>query len=264
MRRHLFLAMWSVLIALIGVTVVVADGLDRGGAASDQVIGGPDGTVASTTTAAPVVVPGPGQVRVSGTVSALRLDGAVLDPRSLSTPLTITASRGFGNGAELSGVTVDGKPSTIVWDGGRPFALSGPGGIIPGPVVVEIVPDGLRLTLGGGVHGFAPGTYRLDTPVAVGTSGVATPRDSVVFDASAKSLLDARGDAAITLGAGPPLHLLGPGRVELRGTLALTDAAGTRDATSYLADVAAFDVTISPNDAGGWRVVGLIDTNGAR
>lgn len=263
MRHHLLLALWSVLIAILGVTVVVADGLDRGGAGSDQIIGGPDGTVGSTTTSPLVVVPRPGQVHVSGTVTALRLDGAVLDPRTLSTPLIITASRGFGNGAELTDVTVDGQQSTIVWDGGRPFVLSGRGAIVPAPLRLDLVPSGLRLTLGGGTHGLVPGTYRLDTPVAVGTSGVATPRDIVVFDASTESLLDVRGDAAVVLGAGPPLHLLGPGRVELSGTLELTDATGAHEATSYSVEVAAFDLTLSADPGGEWRVVGLIDTNGA-
>ncbi|MEX2292372.1 MAG: hypothetical protein WD691_01190 [Acidimicrobiales bacterium] len=263
MRRHAVLAMWTALVMVVAVTALVADRLDIGAAGSDQIIRGPDGTAGSTTTVPPVVVPGPGQVRVSGTLSALRLGGAILDPRSVAMPVTMTASRGFGNGAEVTGVRVDGKRSTIVWDGGRPFELSGTGAVIPSASVVEIVPQGLRIMLGGGVHSLAAGTYRLDTPVAVGTSGIATPRDSVEFEASAESLLDVRGDASIILGAGPPVRLLGPGSIEMHGTFELTDASGMRDAESYLVDVAAFDLTIAGGTIGRWRITGLIDTSNA-
>lgn len=239
--------------------MVASDRLDLGGGGADQIIGGPDGVV-STTTAPAIVVPGPGQVRVSGALATLRLEGAILQPRLLATPLTITANRGFGNGAELTGVSVDGQPSTIVWDGGRPFVLSGGAGIIPDPLIVDLGPEGLRVTLGRSTHRLEPGTYRLDTPVAVGTSGIATPRDSVVLDASAESLLDARGDAAVMLDPDSPHHFLGPGRVDLQGTFGLTDADGTRQSPSYVVDVAAYDLTITPDGSGGWTIEGLVDS----
>lgn len=262
MRPHLFLALWAVLVLVIGATVVASDRLDLGGGGADQVIGGPDGVVTSTT-APTIVVPGPGQVRVSGTLSTLRLDGALLQPRLLATPLTITANRGFGNGAELTGISVDGKPSTIVWDGGRPFALFGGAGIIPDPLIVELGSDGLRVTLGRSAHRLEPGTYRLDTPVGVGTSGIATPRDSVIFDATDESMLAARGDAAVMLSPSSPHRFLGPGRVDLRGFLDLTDADGTRQAPSYEVDVAAYDLTIEPDGSGGWTIEGLVDSSRA-
>jgi len=257
------LTLWAVLVLVVGVTVVARDRLDDGGGGSGQIIGGSSDALSAATTASAIVVPGPGQVRVSGTLSALRLDGAVLQPRLLATPLTITANRGFGNGAELTGVSVGGQPSSIVWDGGRPFALSGAGGIIPDAMTVDLGSDGLRATLGGGAHRLQPGRYRLDTPVAVGTSGIATPRDSVVFDATAGSLLDARGDAGLLLGSDSSRHFLGPGRVDLHGTLDLTDADGARRAPSYLVDAAAYDLTLTPDGSGGWLIDGLIDTRGA-
>lgn len=253
--------MWAVLAFTVGVTVVASDRLDLGSRANDQVVSGPDGGVVSTTTLPgdPTVVPGPGQVRVQGTLTALHIEGAVLAPREVPTPLTIVSDRGFGNGGELTGIVVDGKASTIVWDGGRPFVLSSGGAITLDPGVADLVPEGLRLLLGGSAHALAPGTYRLDTPVAVGSSGIATPRDSVVFDASSQSLFEARGDASIVFGPDAPRRLLGPGRVQLEGTLELTNAAGTRTATTLTVELAAFDLTLTPDGAGGWRIAGLVD-----
>lgn len=253
--------MWAVLAFTIAVTVVANDRLNAGSNAGDQVVSGPDGNVGSSTTAAgnTLVVPGPGQTRVEGTLTALRLEGAVLTPREVPTPLTVVSDRGFGNGGELTGVVVDGKASTIAWDGGRPFVLSSGGALILDPSVADLAPGGLRLTLGGGAHALTPGTYRLDTPVAVGSSGIATPRDSVTFDATSESLFEARGDAGIVFGPDAPRRLLGPGRVQLDGTLDLTDAAGTRTAPTLSVELAAFDLTVTPDGAGVWHIVGLID-----
>lgn len=251
--------MWAILAFVVGVTVVAHDRLDAGSGAGDQVVSGPDGAVGTSTTLPEAAVPGPGQVRVRGTVSAVHLEGAVLDPRRVPTPLTIVSDRGFGNGGELTGVVVDGKPSTVVWDGGRPFALVTGGAIVLGPVVADLAPDGLHLVLGGGAHELMPGTYRLDTPVAVGSSGIATPRDNVVFEATTRSLFEAHGDAGIVLGPDAPRHLVGPGRVVLAGALELTDAAGTRAASGLSVDQAAFDLTLTPDGVGGWRIAGLVD-----
>lgn len=251
--------MWAILAFVVGVTVVAHDRLDAGGEAGDQVVSGPDGAVGTSTTVTEAALPGPGQVRVQGTASAVHLEGAVLDPRRVPTPLTVVSDRGFGNGGELTGVVVDGKPSTVVWDGGRPFALTTGGALVLGPVVADLAPDGVHLVLGGGAHELTPGTYQLDTPVAVGSSGIATPRDSVVFQATSHSLFEAHGDAGIVLGPDASRHLLGPGRVVLAGALELTDAAGTRSATGLSIDHAAFDLTLTPDGIGGWRIAGVVD-----
>lgn len=269
MRLRRFLGMWATLLVVIGLTVVVDDRLDLGGEGDDQVVSAPDGTTGpgagDTTTSAgdPEVVPGPGQVRVRGIVTAVHIEGAVLDPRDVPVPVTVLSDRGFGNGGELTGVEVDGEASSIVWDGGRPLVLSSGEALVLDPVVLDLTPDGLRLTLGGGVHGLTPGTYRLDTPVAVGTAGIATPRDSVTFTAGPEARFEARGDAALVLGPTGPRRVTGPGSVRLEGTLEVTDAAGARAATSHAVDLAAFDLILTPAPGGGWSIDGLIDSTGA-
>lgn len=258
--------MWTALLLTVDLTVVVKDRLDLGGGGGDQVVAVTNGSPATSTTSTTVRVlrPGPGQIRVQGTVSSVHLEGAVPDPRQIATPLTIVSDRGMGNGGELTGVTVDGQPSSIVWDGGRPFTLSGDGGLAVGPVVVDLIPEGVRLTLGGSAHSLEPGAYRLDTPVAVGRSGIATPRDRVSFDATSNALFDARGDAGIVLGPGSPHRLLGPGSVQLNGVLQLTDASGKRSGTTLSLARGAFDLTLTADGLGGWRVDGLVDSSTTR
>jgi hypothetical protein len=258
--------MWAVLACVVGVTVVAHDRLALGRDGGDQVVSAPDGAVApatggGTTTAEadPTVVPGPGQVRVHGTITALHLEGSVLDPNEVATPLTIVSDRGFGNGGELTQVEVDGKPSSIVWDGGRPFVLSSGGAMVVAPVVTDLVPEGLRLVLGGAVHTLTPGTYRLDTPVAVGSAGIATPMDAVTFTATEATRFEALGDAALVFGPDVARHLMGPGRVQLDGALELTDAQGARTATTFSVELAAFDLTVTPVPGGGWAIDGLVD-----
>jgi hypothetical protein len=263
--------MWSILALVVGLTVVIDDRLDHGGGGGgdddddDQIVAGPGGTVApgtgepTTTVAPPTVVPGPGQVRVAGRVSAVRLDGAVLEPREVATPLTIVSDRGFGNGGELTGVEIDGEAGSIVWDGGRPFILSSGSALVVGPVAVQAAPEGLRLLLGGSAHALTPGSYRLDTPVAVGSAGIATPRDTVTFVATEHSLFEPRGDAALVVGFDAPRRFTGPGRVQLEGELALTDSTGAHRAASFLSEQAAFDLTFTPTGDGGWLIDGLVD-----
>src|SRR3546814_2676291 len=130
------------------------------------------------------------------------LTGAVLQPREVPTPLTVQSQRGFGNGGQITSVEVEGRASTISWDGGRPLVLSSGGPLVVDPSDVALVGDGMLLVLGGGAHALTPGPYQLDTPVAVGTEGIATPRDSVAFTAVEGTLLEARGDASIILGDG--------------------------------------------------------------
>jgi hypothetical protein len=183
----------------------------------------------------------------------------VLQPREVPTPLTISSERGFGNGGELTTVAVDGEPSTIVWDGGRPFTLSSGGALVLDPVDLALVPAGLQAVLGRGNHALTPGTYRLDTPVAVGQAGIATPRDAVTFEAIDGSLFEARGDASVLFGPDAPRRFVGPGKVILVGTLEITDADGTHVEPNLATDVAAFDLTFTPDGAGGWTVDGVVD-----
>lgn len=264
MRLRFFLGMWIALALVVGTTVLASEQLDQGGGGGDQVIDGPGGTTgADQADGEGRLALGSGQVRVSGTVTAVHLEGAVLDPRQVPTPLTVVSERGFGNGAELSGVTVGDAPASIVWDGGRPFVLSSGAGLELGPVAVDLDSEagGLRLALAG-AHTVLPGTYRLDTPVAVGSSGMATPRDSATFEAGDRSLLEAHGDAALVLQPGAAHRFTGPGLVRLEGLLELTDAAGTAPAPLFEMGDAAYELTFVAEGAG-WTVQGLVDADGA-
>lgn len=253
--------MWIVLALALATTEAARDQLTGGRPGRDQVVSAPDdSTRITTTTTPPDLVPAAGQVLVRGRITALRLDGAVLQPRAVPLPVTITSSRGFGNGGEVTGVRVDGQPSTIVWDGGRPFALSGSGALLLDPLSVNLSPQGLLLRLGGGAHALAPGSYRLDTPVAVGTSGMATPRDSVQFEAGPSSLFEARGDAVLVAGSDAPRRFVGPGAMRIEGDLQVTAADGTRSVVTVL-DLAqgSFDLTVARDGTGGWSVTGVAD-----
>ena len=95
---------------------------DNGGV----IAGGCDDVGADDRTTRPLL---PTQVTVTGTVTALHIEGAVLPPLAL--PLTITTpERGEGSGATIKAITVDGKPSGIEWDAGLPLKLNGDGGTL--------------------------------------------------------------------------------------------------------------------------------------
>jgi hypothetical protein len=170
----------------------------------------------------------------------------------------VVSDRGFGNGGEITGVTVEGTAKTIVWDGGRPFVLTSGGQLVLDPVPVDLTPEGLRLALSDAVHAFTPGTYQLDTPVAVGASGVAEARDAVTFESTADSRFEPRGDAALVLPASAPRRLVGPGTVHLEGTLELTDATGTRAVVTLDMATGAYDVALTPSPEGGWTVTATL------
>jgi len=262
-RLRLFLGMWALLAFVAALTIVASERLRDGGTADDQVVAvGDDASTSSpdTSGAAGGTAPAPraGQVRVTGTLQVVLLGGAVLEPRTVTSPLTVVSERGFGNGGELTGILVDGRRATAAWDGGRPLVLSGRGGLVLDPVEVTLGPGGLELTLGGGNHGLMPGTYQLDTPVAVGAQGIATPYDRLTFEADGQSVFEALGDASLVLGPQAPHRFLGPGRVLLEGELTVTDEAGTRGVPRLAVEVAAFDLTLTPTAEGAWRVDGLV------
>ena len=259
MRLRWFLTMATIVVAVAALTVLISNGLDRGASGSDQVIAAPGSTTTSAGSASTTSEISPDAAsQVSGTVTAAHLEGAVVDPREVPTPLTITAERGFGNGGRLAGVTVEGTAATIEWDAGTPFVLSSGGALVLDPVRIDLTGEGLRLNLADAVHTFVPGTYQLDTPVAVGTSGVAGARERVVFDASAQSTFEPRGDAALFLSSAKARRLLGPGVVHLEGTLEVTDPSGARTVTRLDAAEGAYDLIFTPTATGGWSVEGLL------
>lgn len=263
-RLRWFLAISSVLLAVVGTTVVVYDTLDGITGASDQVISVPsdDGS------AEPGRVPDDdddgdeegGFVEVAGRIDLLRLEGAVPDPPLVPTPLRIESDRGFGNGGEITGVTVGDTASAIVWDGGRPFVLSAGPGLLLDEVVVVLDDGDVLCTLGRGAHRLPRGDYQLDTPVAVGGSGIAAPRDRVAFTAGADGRFDAHGDAALRLPPETSYAFAGRGQVSLVGDLVVTTDQGGQAASSLDLRDGAYQLTLSPTEGGGWTVSGRVQS----
>src|SRR5690606_33756287 len=128
------------------------------------------------------------------------------------------------------------------------------GSLVLDPADVDLVPEGVRVVLGGGVHNLTVGPYQVDAPVAVGSQGLATPRDRVVFEATAGAAFEARGDASIVLGPEQPRRLVGPGLVHLEGELEVVDDAGRRAAAVVDLPSGPFEVTLTPDPAGGWTI----------
>jgi hypothetical protein len=258
----LFLALSLIVLAVIAATVVIYDRLESFNAPSDQVIGPADDEAGDGGAEEQEAQDDDaGVLRIEGTITALHLEGAILDPRSVPTPLTLVASRGFGNGGEVTGVTVEGRPSSIVWDGGRPFVLSSGPGLVPDPTTVDLAEDGLHVSLGGGAHTLEPGTYRLDTPVAVGDRGVATPRDSVSFRAGDDAQLEADGDTALVLAAPEGQGFAGPGNVHLEGDLLIDQGETVQAATSLDLEDQPFELIVTGFEGGRWTVSGRIESH---
>lgn len=259
MRLRWFIAISSVLLIVIGFTVVLYDRLDDGGRAGDQVVSGTDsadpadgGTEDDSASS--------GLIEVAGRVTAVHFEDAVLDPRTVGTPLTITSERGLGNGGELTGVTVSGKPSSVVWDGGRPFVLSSGPGLVLEPATVDLIDGKLRYTIGGTSSTVVAGDYELDTPVAVGGTGIATPRDAVEFTAGRGSQFEAKGDAALVLPDDASHTFTGPGLVHLEGDLEISRTEGGQAASSLDLRSGPFELTLSPTADGGWTVSGQVQS----
>jgi hypothetical protein len=213
---------------------------DNGGV----IAGGSTSTPGPTTTAA-----APVQVTVSGTVSALHVEGAVLEPLEL--PLTITTpERGEGSGATVKGITVDGRPSGIEWDAGTPFELEGDGKLQLAPLVVDADAEHVYISFGTAPHGFSPGEYHVNTPVAVGTGGLATPVQSVTFEASVTSTIAFRGNASTTLDP-RELSIRGPGKVVLDGDLTVVQPDGSSAKVAMVTLVSGpFQLLLKPVDGG--------------
>jgi hypothetical protein len=252
-----FLSLASAVLLVVALTVVLHDKLDSGD----------DSTTATT-------VPGdtsittsgaPGATVVNGTVTAVHLTGAVLDPRVLPAPFTMTATRGFGNGAQLPNVRVNGAISNISWDGGRPFVLTAGPGVQLDPVNVDLTPDGFRLLLGDTASTFLPGTYQLDTPVAVGgASTTPVEKDRVTFTVrdGDGAQLQPTGDANVVLSRDGAVHLKGPGSVHLEGDVVVTVDGKKHSAKRLDLRVGPYDLVFTPASKGGWFVAGEVQDQG--
>lgn len=196
-------------------------------------------SVTETSIHTEVVLP-EGQAEVSGTLTTFTADDANGPPLSL--PIQIDHG-----GATIEGAIVDGQRSTIVWDGGRPFQLSGSGAIDLGPTHVELGVGALFWPIDG-IRLLTPGEYRVDTPIAVGAGGLARPRDSVTFTANEETTLETTGGATVLRGP-QVLHLEGPGSFTAEGTFSIKTRDGTRTATKVAFGPGSFVVDLQPDGA---------------
>ena len=149
----------------------------------------------------------PGQARVTGTFDHL----AFVDAVGPAVPLPLRVDTGT---ATIDDAVVDGQRASIVWQGGRPFVLTG-GAVDLGPTAVTLDAHGATWPLGGR-HPLVAGRYAVDAPVAVGTGGIAAARDGVTFQADARTTIDLAAGVTLTTPPGP-LHLEGPGHLVADG-----------------------------------------------
>ena len=195
------------------------------------------------------LVPRAGQVFVTGTVEKFSADGAQL---KLTSPFTITAvERGVGR-ATIENALISGRRQTISWDGGTPLPISGGAGLDVGATHVEIDGNGPVYSLDGAARQFMPGTYSLGTAVAVGSGGLATPREGVQFTADAQTVLSSRGNVVVKLQP-QKVVLTGPGKLGMNGRLKVQYPDRSRDVRSLNFGDGPFEVTLEPA-SGGLRV----------
>ena len=199
----------------------------------------------------------PDQVELTGTVTQVLADNAVSDP--LLTPFTIEATERGVSRAEIVNAVVNKKKTIVHWDGGRPLPLAGSGRIDLGIANVKVQRDGIAWSLEGAPRQLGPGTYRVGTTVAVGASGIATPRDGVVFEGSEGTALQvSKGGAFIRQ---PPrlLHLEAgeKGSVTFAGDLTVRTAKGTGKLANVRFGPGLFDIKLTPQ-AGGYRIEALL------
>lgn len=190
----------------------------------------------------PGVVPNEGQAFVTGTVEKVSADAQV---QPVAAPFTITAvERGAGR-ASIENALVGGRRVTITWDGGTPLPVSGEGALELGKTHVEVDANGVVLSLDGAPRVFRPGTYSLGATVAVGTTGVATPREGVQFTADDQTVLTSRGNVVIREEL-QRIDMLGPGQVGMAGRLRVQFRDRTANAvTAYLKE-GPYRVTVDP------------------
>ena len=202
-----------------------------------------DGPGVVTTTLPPGPAPAPGQTFVTGPTDRFSADDAQSGP--LRSPLTIQAvERGVGR-VVIENALVAGQRAAISWGGGTPLPLTGDGGIDLGGTHVEVDGTGVTWTIDGGAKALLPGTYKAGAPVAVGSGGLAAPRDAVDFTADARTTLTATGGVVIKL---PPqqVEITGPGKVVLGGQLRVRTSSSTRQATGVEFGPGPFTVTLVP------------------
>ncbi len=204
----------------------------------------------------PVLVPGPGQEFVTGDVVHFVADDAQ-SSQPLATPFTLSAAERGEASATIENALVDGRRSTISWPSGTPLPITGAGGLDLGPVHVEVGPPGVVWNLDGGVRTFIPGDYEAGASVAVGTGGIATPRESVDFHADERTVLTSRGGVTVHIDP-QTLELTGPGKISVSGTLKVQAPDSTRQSAAVTFGPGPFKITLTPGGGTGVRVNGVL------
>jgi len=185
---------------------------------------------------------------VTGRVTMVQAGGAT--GPDLSLPMEINVpDRGRGS-ATFYNVTSGGQPATVVWQGEEPLDLTGQGAIVPGRINVTVDPDGSTWQLDGAERELVPGLYTSRAPVAVGRAGLAQPEDSATFEAGSHSVVVTTGSATVQR-APMALHLVGPGSLDLSGSLTVAGAAGRPVSASALHLASGpYEVDLTPTPTG--------------
>ena len=201
------------------------------------------------TSSVPTTVPlAPGQALVSGTVASLSAAGAT--GPVLATPMLVTVPvRGQGSAYIYNATVGNQSGETIYWYGGQPLSILGNGGLVPGRVNVTIDPSGSTWYLDGAERRWVSGSYEIATPVAVGTSGLASAEPSVDFSAGPDTVMVTSGGATLHR---PPmaLHLIGPGAVQAQGSLTVRTRQGTSAARSIDLTGGQYVLDLTPEPGG--------------
>lgn len=231
----------SAVVLAVGIRVV-ADNTT----ALDRFKGGSSASETTTTTVDIGPPPAPGQFFVRGTVDRLTAEGAQGTAAVISTPFTLTAlERGVGR-ATIENALVNGRRTSIVWGGGTPLPITATDGTIDvGGSKVDVDASGISWTVDGAARALKPGTYRAAAPVAVGATGVATPRDSVAFTADARTVISAHGGVVIKVPSAP-LEVTGPGKVVATGQLQVRDQTTLQPAGGIQFGEGPYTVKLNP------------------
>lgn len=233
----------AMVLAAAAVVVSVRVAADKT-SALDRFKGGQPTT---TTTVDLGPAPAPGQAFVTGTAERLTAEGAQGPPSLIAAPFTLTAlERGQGR-ATIENALVSGQRTSIVWSGGTPLPITGTGGQLDlGGSKVEVDGAGATWTVDGAARQLKAGTYRAGAPVAVGTTGVATSRDSVQFTADARTVISASGGVVVKV-APSALELTGPGKVVATGQFQVRDPTSRKPATTFQFGEGPYTLALTPN-----------------
>ena len=200
------------------------------------------------------VVPRADQTFVTGTLTSLTADNAASAP--LQPPFVISLGSRGRTHADITGVRVGGTNSQIFWYGGQPLPVRGTGTLDLAGAPVAVSPGGITWSLDGPPRSLTAGHFVLGAPVAVGTAGLAESRDTVGFDAGARSTLQTTGGATVHLPPAP-VHLAGPGRLTLAGDLGTRTTAGRRTVSAVTFGPGSYSIDLTPGPAG-YTVDGIL------